>query len=181
MKIAEIPDFAMGKFFPVLMLLGIIAAGLISQAINEKIEVLIAIIGILAIVLNSKWELRDSKIPEWKILLKSAAIGMGLTISVSLALSILFRTSIGSQLMIVSPLIAMMNNRNIARRKIIVLSTEILFQITLIIQLFVIIIISDKMIGIAIIGIPLSFILCFIANRIEQKIKDQINARQDQS
>lgn len=162
------------------MLLSIIAVGFASPLIGEKPEVLIGVISIIAIVFSTKWELRDSKIPDWKILLESAAIGMGLIISISLLLSILFQAPISSQLIIVAPLMALIDNRKIARRKMLVLSTEIIFQFVLIVQMIAIISISRGIIIFSIIAIPISFWLCFWAYRIERKIEEQINARQDE-
>lgn len=185
----QILELALEKFFPVIMLVGIIASGFLVPLTGDKPEVLIAVIGTLATIFSvrrnfQKIELKlfwnGRKIPDWALLLIAAAKGIANIVLLSLILSLFFRTSVIFQVTIIAPFMALMENRKNGL-KFLVISREIVFQFVLIVQIFVIISITGGKIALATIAIPLSFLLCLWTRRIERKIEEQINARQDHS
>lgn len=197
MKIAEIPSLAIRKFFPVIMIVGIIVAWLTSRLTNDKPEVLIAVAGTIATIFsihrNSQkiqlsMEYNGRKVPDWVPLLSAAILGIVVVVAISFVISFLSRIQLGFIMAATSCIIALSENRRL-ERQFIVLSAEVLFQLTLIVQGFVIIAIIRNFVAITIVVIAifsflLSFFLCLQAYRIERniqkKIEEQINAREDE-
>lgn len=184
----EIPDLAIDRFFPVIMLAGIIAAGFISGLTGDEPEIIIAVFGFIAVIYSIKRNFQKiglemiwngKKFPEWMILLVAATKGAMMIFPVSLLLTLLFRTPVIFELIIVGPLVALLENRK-TFFVFPVLSKEVAFQFALIIQLFAIVAVTRDMVIIAILAAPVSFLLSFLIYRIDKKIEEQINAREDE-
>lgn len=176
------------------MLVSIVAASLMADLTGDKPEILIAVAGTVAVIFNIRRNFQKTeleiiyngwKFPEWAMLLIAAIYSLIFIIPISLFFSLMFRTNIVSQLIFIAPMMALFDNRKISRRKILVPATEIIFQLVLIIQFIAIVAITKGTITFAIASLPFSFFFCLYAYRIEEriqkKIEEQTNARQDQS